>query len=362
MPFGIFRYEVMSGFVNKKSIIAKCQILLFFFGFEAHALYRLEITNRQYPNGGIPAVLDPIADSLETEFTNTLANSDNLGFLTNVGTANASATRTYLAPGIIGQTTSRYSLAFSASGAYSGGTNPSAGANSLPSVGAAAHTGITLGANGETIKIFRGLDPKKVMYYASFFTMDMSRFFKHGITIDSLQTSFGLSYPIYGPKPWLSGLRFNGIQVSSGVSYGNFNGSYTTPFTTSSGGVNMQSDVTLTVDSSVFTYSTEATTGVRLLYLVDLFVGLGVDFNFGTTSLAGATNGGGVVATDGAGTTIFTGDAELVGTPETSSPTVVQLRFLLGTQVNLGPMAIYGQVQASTPSVYSLNLGARVSF
>lgn len=352
----------MSGILSKISCLAKCQILLFLFIPDASALYQLQITNRQYLNGGNPAILDPLADSIETDFNATLAASDNQAFLTQVGNANAGATRSYLAPGVIGEATTRYNVGFGLSGAFSGGTSASSGANSLPSVGAAGHTGLMLGANGEVIKIFRGLDPKKVMYHASFNTMDLSRFFRHGITIDSLQASLGVSYPVYSPRQWLAGVRFNGIRIASGLSYGSFNGSYTTPFTSSAGGANMESDVTLTVDSDIFTYSTEATAGVRLLYILDLFLGLGIDFNFGSTSLAGTTSDGAVTATDGAGTTIFSGDAELDGTPETASPTVVQLRFIMGTQVNLGPLVVFGQAQVSTPAVYSLNLGARVSF
>jgi hypothetical protein len=342
--------------------VAKSQILLLLFISEASALYQLRITNRQYINGGVPAVLDPIADSLELQFNSTLAGSDNAEFLTQVGNANAGATRSFLAPGVIGEATTKHSVAFGLGGSYSGGTSASTGANSLPSVGAAGHTGITLGANGEIIKIFRGLNPKKVMYFVSFYTMDLSRFFNDRITIDSLQASVGLTYPVYSPREWIPGVRFNGIQVSSGLAYGNFNGSYTTPFTSSSGGVNMQSNVTLNVDSDVFTFSNEATTGLRFFYVLDLFLGLGIDFNVGSTALSGTTSGGAVSASDAGGTTVFTGDTTLVGTPESSTPSAAQLRFIMGTQVNMGPIVVYGQAHVSTPAVYSLNLGARVSF
>ena len=76
--------------------IAKCQFLLLFLMSNASATYQLIIANRQYPNGGVSAILDPIADSLQTKFNNTLASSDNAGFLTQVGNANAGATRSCL--------------------------------------------------------------------------------------------------------------------------------------------------------------------------------------------------------------------------------------------------------------------------
>ena len=124
----------------------------------------------------------------------------------------------------------------------------------------------------------------------------------------------------------------------------------------------MKSDVTLTVDSKVYTLTNEATAGVRFLYFLDLFMGLGVDFNFGSTSLAGKNSNGSVSASNAAGVTIFTGDATVTGTAESAAPSIAQLRLLMGTQVNLGPLGIYAQAQVSTPSVYSLNLGAKISF
>ena len=336
----------------------KFLILMILFGTNANAAYQLSISNRKYPLGN-QGPLDVIANSLESQFNTTLAASDNEGFLTQVGNANAGSTRSFLAPGIIGE--ARYSGSFGLSGAYSGGTNPTVKPNSLPSVGVAAQSGITIGANGEIIHLFPGLDRKKVMFHVSFYTMDLSSYFSNGITLNSMQFSTGVSYQVYNPQEWVPGIRFNGIRVSSGASYGNFSGSYTTPFTISSGGIDMKSNVKLSVDSAVYTFSNEATTGLRFLYLLDLFTGLGVDFNFGSTSLSG-TNSNGAVSASQAGVSVFSGDANVTGSPYTSSPTTAQLRWFIGSQINLGPVGIYAQAQVSTPAVYSLNLGAKLSF
>jgi hypothetical protein len=339
--------------------VAVYQILVLLSAISANATYQLNITNRQYLNGGVSGVLDPVADSLEAQFNTAMAASDNMAFLSNVGNANAGSTRSFLAPGSTDP--SKFSFGFGVSGALSGGTSTSTKANSLPAVGAAAQSGITIGANGDAISVFEGLNPKKVMYYFSFYSMDLSRFFSNGISVDSTQISLGLSYQVYNPREWMPGIRFNGIRMTSGASYAGFNGSYTAPFTISSGGVDMQSDVTLSVDSTVFTFSTEATAGVRIFYLLDLFMGLGVDFNVGTTKLQGSSSNGAVSASQG-GVTVFTGDVELLGSADAASPSAAQLRWIIGTQVNLGPMGVYGQAQVSTPSVYSLNLGAKFAF
>lgn len=332
-----------------------CQL----FSAIAHANYTLKIVNRQYPNGGNPAVLDPVADSLENQFNTTMASSNNVGFVTQVGNANAGSVRSATDPGVTSN--ARYSISAGVGGAIAGGTKVSTGANSLPPVGVAAQSSISIGANGELVKIFRGLDPKRVMYHLSFYTMDLSRYIGHGVTVDALQFSTGLSYQLYSPRQWVPGIRYNGIRVSSSASYASFNGSYTTPFTLSSGGVDMVSNVTLTVNSKVYTLSNQAITGIRLFWFLDLYTGLGIDFNFGSTTLTGSNSNGAVSAQQG-GVTTFTGDAEMSGTPEKGSPNIAQFRWLVGTQLNFGPLGIVAQAAAATPSVYCLNLGAKIAF
>jgi hypothetical protein len=235
--------------------------------------------------------------------------------------------------------------------------------NSLPGVGVATQAGITLSANGDTIRLFRGLDAKRVLYHLSFYSLDLSSYFTaSGITMESLQASTGVSYQIYHTESWIPGLvRFNGIRVASGLSYGKFSASYSTPFTMASGGINMQSDVTFTVDSGVYTWSSEAVTGLRLANVLDLYTGFGVDFNLGSSSISASSENGGVSASSG-GTSVFTGDATISGTAESASPTIVQMRFLMGTQANLGPLGVYLAGQISTPTVLCLNFGAKLAF
>ena len=336
-------------------------VLALVLALPARAAITLDIANRQYINGGVAGTLDPIADSLESNFNGIFTGTSSTEFLTEMGNANAGATRSMLASGT--NENARYIGSFGVNGALSGGASVRATSNSLPGVGLATQAGITLSANGEIVRFFRGLDAKRVLYHLSFYTLDLSSYFTaSGITMESLQASTGLSYQIYHTESWIPGLvRFNGIRVASGLSYGKFSASYSTPFTMASGGINMQSDVTFTVDSGVYTWSNEAVTGIRLANVLDFYTGLGVDFNLGSTAISASSENGGVTASNG-GATVFTGDATISGTVESASPTIMQMRFLLGTQANLGPLGLYLAGQISTPTVLCLNFGAKLAF
>jgi hypothetical protein len=327
----------------------------------AQAAISLDITNRQYLDPAIQATLDTVADTLENNFNTLFTSTGSTEFLTEMGNANAGATRSIMVPGT--SENARYTASFGLNGALSGGTAVTAAANTLPGVGLAAHGGISLSANGEIIKLFRGLDAKRVMYHLSFYSLDLSSYFSaSGIEMDSLQVSAAVSYQIYHTESWLPIVRFNGIRVASGLSYGSFNASYTAPFTLSSGGVNMNSDITLTSNSKIYTWSNQVVTGVHLLSVLDFYTGLGIDFNFGSTSLDGSSENGAVSAKNGAGASVFSGDATIAGSANSAAPTILQMRYLLGTQMNLGPLGVFLTGQISTPTVLCLNFGAKLAF
>jgi hypothetical protein len=345
--------------MKKNHRLALCQFFLAFFATHANAAITLDIVGTAV-NPASQATMDGLAANLEDQFNTVFAGTNSSGFLTEMGNANIGSTRSILAPGT--QENIRYEAAFSVNAAFSGGTSFSTSVNSIPSVGVGVQGGLTLSASGELIKLFRGLDPKRVLYHFSYFSKDFSSYLaSSGVSMDSMQFSTGISYQLFRTESWLPGVRFNGIRVASGISYGNFNASYTTPFTYSSGGIDMRSDVTLAVDSKVYTLSSEAVTGIRAFYILDLYTGLGVDFNFGSTSLKGSSGGGTVSAVSGS-SVVYSGTATVSGTADTSSPSIVQLRYLLGTQLNLGPLGLFLQGQISTPTVMCLNFGAKLMF
>jgi hypothetical protein len=338
-------------------------ILIFFLSQESFANITLTIKNPQYSNWGVAAqaLLETTASDLENQFNDTLLTAESSEFLSQIGNANALATRSILSPGVTASGT-KMAGSFQLNWALSGGLKVSSNSNSLPPVGVAAQSGITLGANGDYIKIFQGLDPKRVMYHLSFYQVNIGSYFKNsGISSKALQASTGVSYQLYPKRNWLPGIDFTGIRLSSGFSFADFNASYTTPFTLSSGGINMKSNVTMTVDSTVFSFSNEAIVGIRMLYFLDLFTGLGMDVNLGSTKLLGTSSNGSVSASQG-GIIGYVADASVTGETASISPTTAQLRLILGTQINTGPISLFLQANASTPNAYSLNLGGKFGF
>lgn len=345
---------------NKGLVLA----LALFMPLSAQAL-RLSITNRSSPVG------NAAADAMEAQFNNTIGSPDKVqDFLGAVAASSATSGRSILSPGVHLQ--SNLMVAFSASGTLGLGPGASLSnglsipTNSLPPIGVGARTGLTVAASGKTIQTpFRGLDPNRLMVHASFFTMDLSPYIGHGVSLRSMQISLGMSYEIFGPKPWTPAIRYNGIRLSTGLSYGTFDANYRTPFalTQTSGGVTTtwNNNVDIGVNSKIYSLSTEATTGFRLLWTLNLYTGLGVDFNFGSATITGGSSGP-VTGTSG-GVQVFSATGTVSSEDsDSATPPFAQVRCLLGTQIDVGNFGIYAQGTISTPSTYGVHFGARASF
>ncbi len=334
--------------------------------------FTLDITDRSYPNGGagIQAALDTLADSLESSFNTSIASSANQeSFLEAVGNANAGSSRSFLAPGV--QTSSdkillglggSMALALGSSSTVSNGI--SVPANQLPPIGVGAKTGVTVMIPAKNIKISWPVDASKLSIGGSFYSMDLSSWIGKGISLQSMQASLGFGYQMYSPKDWTPLIRFNGFRISSGLTYSTFDATYRTPFnlTQTGGGVDMvwNSNVDIGVTSTVVSLTNQVTTGVRLLWVLNVFTGLGVDLNFGSSKLTGGSTGP-VVGTQGA-TTVFTGTATVDGASNGTAPNLIQLRYLAGLALPLGPFELFAQGQVSTASVYGLNFGMNLQF
>ena len=359
---------------SKKTLYwLKLLVALGFFSQQAHS-FQLAIVNRQFSGAGtlIQPQLNQLADNLQNQFNQTIASANNQSnFLNAVGNANAFSARSYIAPGVI-PATNTFFTNFGASVALATGEGASLSKgisfaqNQLPAIGVGAKTGITFGVGGKLIPLPIGLDPSRMMYSFSFLSTDLSRQIGHGISLKTAQTSIGASYQFYLPQAWSPLMRFNGVKITSGLSYATFDASYRTPFNLSSydsgtnSTVTWNSNVDLGVTSKVFSLTNEVTTGVRLLWILNLYTGLGVDFNFGSSSITGGSNGP-VTGTAG-GNTVFSATAVVDGTSSSAAPTLAQFRYLVGTEMDLGPVGIYVQGQVATPSVYALNFGAHVLF
>ena len=109
--------------------------------------------------------------------------------------------------------------------------------------------------------------------------------------------------------------------------------------------------VDLGVNSDVWSLTNEVTTGFRLLWIWNFYTGIGIDLNVGSSELTGSSSGP-VTAPQ------FSGTAVVAGTGENAAPSWIQTRAIFGTQLDLGPIGIFGQATISTPAVYGVSFGA----
>jgi hypothetical protein len=326
--------------------------------------FKLTISNRVVTAPGDATLLNSLADSLENQFNSNLASvGSQEGFLREVGNANAISGRSFLGSGLMAANRDFF-FSYGFSGGLSLGESASLSsgistpANSLPPVGLSAKGGFTVGVSAKKFPKLVPLDPSRVMYFASFSNMDLSSLVGRGISIDSLHAALGMSYQYYPSQDWTPLLRFNGFRITSGLAYSNLDVRYSTPFQLSqqSGGTTMDwsGTVDLAVDSNVWSLTNEVITGFRLFWIWNLYGGIGIDFNVGSSGVTG-TSTGPVTAPQ------FSGTAVVSGAPESAAPTWVQTRAILGTQLDLGPIGIFGQATISTPSVYGLSFGASLT-
>ncbi len=323
--------------------------------------FQLAITNRVVTPPGDATLLNALADSLESQFNSSLASvGTQENFLRQVGNANAMSGRAFLSPGaLIANRDFFFAYGFGSGLSLGEGASLSQGIttppNQLPPVGLGAKGGFTFGVSGKKFPKLFSLDASRVMVFASFSTMDLSSWIGRRIALQSHHGSLGLSYQYYLPQNWTPLIRFNGFRISSGLSYANLDIRYSTPFqlTEQSGPTSMSwsGTVDLGVNSDVWSLTNEVTTGFRLFWIWNLYAGIGIDLNVGSSNLTG-TSSGPVTASQ------FSGTAVVTGAPESAAPSWVQTRAIFGTQFDLGPIGIFGQFTLSTPSVYGLNFGA----
>lgn len=314
------------------------------------------------------AVLTPLGEALRDQFNNSIVSpAQSEVFLTALSNANAGSSRSLLFPGVIGDSKILVGLHGAASVAL--GASESIGgigssSNSLPGTGFGAKTGLTIGLSNQILRLPIPLDPSRLMWGVSFFTMNLSPYL-NGVSLKSSQFGLGMSYLVQAPIGWNPIVRWNGVRVSSGLTYSGFEVGYTTPFSLSQdagGGVSIDwvADVNLGAKSWLLSWSTEASTGIRLFWVFNLYTGMGLDFNAGGTSYSGGSTG--TITSNPAGPPGYSADAIIEPSSTSYSPTLASIRYFIGSQIDLGPVGIYAQAQMSLPSVYTANFGAQFQF
>jgi hypothetical protein len=247
---------------------------------------------------------------------------------------------------------------------------PSGSPTDPPISGGGANFSLMAGLGGRLV----GLDP--VMIFANWFKWD-------GIKLGDLEGSYhnwGVhgQVRLFGPSSKSSAtkllIRWGGIAITSGADYSrmtlsarkriapSFNlGTYAAGVPAT---VSAQGDLVFSLQQTTWSVPLEVTTSLRLLSLLTIYGGIGIDFQLGGGSdlVLGMENAS--VSGTAQGTTTPLGTASITVSQHVS-PSPARLREILGLQVGLFDVVrIFLQVNASgsSPMLASLAAGLRVGY
>ncbi len=247
-------------------------------------------------------------------------------------------------------------------------------------VGIGAAAAVTLGINFKRFALptLGALNWRRVQAFVHVGT------YKQSVTLDAdtadvAMTSWGFAgrYALFEPVAYapFGLLRWGGLRLGAGfntskltLSGSNTLASQTQTTPTVVAGRNLELDLVygaasrLGVKLAAMSIPLEATTSMQLGYLLTFYGGGGVDFNFGTTSVAASSNAPMTLSVrDPAnGRTVAAGNPTgILALARQRHPTTVDVRGMVGLQVNLGVLGVYGQAQATSSKTAGFNCGLR---
>ena len=226
-----------------------------------------------------------------------------------------------------------------------------------PTGGAAVNFAGMIGGN------LKGLGlPRWSLYANGFYESESTDKLSGDLTSAGLHVQYRLVKPELDKGAGAAALRWIGIDLTSGVEYTRWtlgvNDTLSDNYTVGSGTqqqtLTMASTGQLDLTSNVITVPVEATTGIRLVEVLSLYVGGGVDFTAGTSKIDANLSG---AVTDSAGANVGTVKITASGS-NTGSPAAA--RALAGVQLNLWRLKIFAQGNVSQNSVASVSFGVRL--
>ena len=233
---------------------------------------------------------------------------------------------------------------------------------------------------------FMNWDRAKI--YFNFFSLNLDSFAEE---LSGDVSSFGthIQYKLMEGQSIIPGkmLRWNGIDVSLGYEYSNFEFSYTYQFTDISADTGAAVDIPLPgggtdpseigaslsgnalLGAKITTHSIpiEVSTSLQTLYLFTPYMGFGADLNFGTATAAIGGNTEVALETDPGATaslsTTANGSFDLLDGAE-ASPASLSLRYFAGMQFNMWIFKGYVHYNANLAggNIYGINAGLRVAW
>jgi hypothetical protein len=226
-----------------------------------------------------------------------------------------------------------------------------------PTAGAAANVGLMVGANLGKLDL-----PRWTVFGNGFY---------QGASTDRLDghlTSVAAHVQLKLIEPEATGgsayvVRWIGLDVTSGVEYTRWDlhgkipmtNDFTVAGTTTSADVRLSSTGSFHLTSNAVTIPLEATTGLRLLELVSVYGGVGIDLSTGSSTIDASLTGD-LKSKDGAtsyGTAV-------IGASGNNSASPAAIRALAGVQLNLAWLKIFVQGNLSQTPAASVSFGARL--
>lgn len=239
----------------------------------------------------------------------------------------------------------------------------------LPSIGLGAQGSIMVGVSLAKLPVpaLGPIDLKRLTVFVNYF----------GISNDSIVDSMTIKANTFGVHvqyklmqgfnlAGLGILNWGGLAVTTGFDVSSNSLTYKVGKSIDAGDIKWTPNTgsNLSLDSSAFTIPIEISTSVRLAYILSLFGGVGVDLNFGKTSIS--SNLSGPVTGNYEGNFV-SGAASLTGSEE-KGPTFGDMRFFIGPQINIVPLrttnvvSLYAQFNVATSGNYGFHTGLRIAW
>lgn len=364
---------------------SQCLILLLvLFVFDsAWSAGVFRITNRTYGNisgnASLTAQIDQVFDSMETEVNASLTQFDASTYLT--GTANATALATV---GGTHDLAHRFNYLYLEVGgglaADVGGMGPQklmSQSDPIKSVeGLSGAINMTIGATGSLLRIPKmgSLEPERLKLYLS-----VAQFSRSMQDVSFDYASYGLmgQYNWIGEQSVFFGsLKWNGVDITTGVKYSKIKVLFSKTFSEtlqqdisdpSLGGtqtltMTYSSQSQLGANANITTIPIEITTGVRFLYLLDTYVGLGTDINFGSADSI-ISSPGTVSAQEASGAAgTMGGDIEF-DLGQQGKPQAFNTRYLIGLGYDLRVFSLMMQYNRNmSNTAESIHFGIAAHF
>lgn len=236
--------------------------------------------------------------------------------------------------------------------------------------------GLNLGVF-KRLPAFGPIDIKRMTVYVHGGGFNFTDLIKQdGLTAKSSQFGFHAKYKIIEPKSLGFGtLNWGGLDFVTGMTVASNTVTYQKAFDEQSTGSGTITDPqikikpagSVTINNGAVAVPFEIATSIRLLYVLSLFGGAGIDLNFGKTSVDMAVSSTSITSVVAGVPNTVNGSLK-INASDSSNGRFSDLRFFVGTAVNLIPLkntnvlSLYAQANISTGGGYGIVAGVRAGW